>query len=105
VESNISTTPIKQQLDIRYTYHHVISFNSLASGSEADIVLNALANLIASNTLNKHISITYRVDNASQSTIPSQQKHININGAILYYTADILPDSPPLIYKTKQELE
>ena len=104
-ESNIPTTPIKQQLDVRYTYHHVISFNSPASGSEADTVLNALANSIASNTPNKHISVTRRVDNASQSTIPSQQKHININGAILYYTADTLPDPPPLTYKTKQELE
>jgi hypothetical protein len=106
--STLPITPVKQQLDINYTYHHVISFNSPANGPAADTVLNALVNSIASNTPSKNISITRRIDNGTQHSTPptpAELKHITIDGVILSYTAKTLPEPPPLTYKTKLELE
>jgi hypothetical protein len=91
-----------QRLDITYTHHHILSFNTAPSSAESTLSdqIKALKLSIMSNRPGQ---LTTASDEATADlTSPEaaqQLKAINVDGITIQYSADSLPEPPTLGYK------
>jgi hypothetical protein len=96
-----------QKLDVTYTHHHILSFNTASSSSDTALA-DQIQALKLSVMSNRPGSLTAADDSATgdvlSPNIAEQFKVITINGMNIRYSADTLPEPPTLSYKM-HELE
>jgi hypothetical protein len=96
------TTPSPQKLDITYTHHHILSFNTASSSSDNTLAsqINALKLSVMSNRPGQLTASENGTADESLSTEAAEQlKAITIDGLSIQYNADTLPEPPTLSYK------
>jgi hypothetical protein len=94
------------KLEINYTHHHILSFVSDGTSSNTGATLQTLATSIISNSPGKFSASTSVGPNGVVNDATSEmEKTIVINGIVIQYSAESLPDPPTLSYRTKEQLE
>lgn len=90
-----------QKLDITYTHHHILSFNTASSSSDTTFA-DQIQALKLSVMSNRPGSLTAADDGAAGDVSPKaaeQFKLITINGVNIQYSGETLPEPPTLSYK------
>jgi hypothetical protein len=91
-----------QKLDITYTHHHILSFNTASSSSDSTLVnqIHALKLAVMSNRPGQLTAATAGADDDVLSPQAAEQfKAITIDGVTIQYSVDTLPEPPTLSYK------
>jgi len=108
VPTDTSSTPLApstpQKLDITYTHHHILSFNTATPSSDntlADQIKALKLSIVSSQPDTLLASDDVRNDSAS-SEAALLMKTITIDGISIQYNATNLPEPPVLSYKVNQ---
>ena len=93
------------KLEISYLHHHLITFSPDEDATDSATTIKSITSTIKANTAGQlhHQSQVDRNDNRSPS--PQKVKSISVNGIMLRFMADTLPEPPMLSYKTKEAVE
>jgi len=93
------------KLEISYLHHHLITFSPDEDATDSATSIKSITSTIKANTAGQlhHQSQVDRNDNRSPS--PQKVKSISVNGIMLRFMADTLPEPPMLSYKTKGAVE
>jgi hypothetical protein len=91
-----------QKLDITYTHHHILSFNTASSSSDSTLA-NQIQALKLSVMSNSPSSLT-AADTGAPGDVLSPEladefKVISVDGVNVQYSANTLPEPPTLSYK------
>lgn len=99
------TPPPATTVYVAFQHYHTIDIPS-KDHKAATEAINTLSHTIISNMPGQVISRPQHVPNdISLQHSPLKEMYINVNGTIIRYTADSLPEPPTLYYRTKDDLE
>jgi len=98
--------PPSQRLEISYTHHHILSFNTSTASSDNSSFSDQIKALKLSITSNS-TGILHSSCDASNANLVSAEtivpiKTVEINGHVVRYDSTTLPDPPSLSYKVDQ---
>src|SRR5271163_3528262 len=96
------STSSPQKLDITYTHHHILSFNTASSSSDSTLAnqIQALKLSVISNSPGSLTDIDAGgTGDALTLKVAEEFKVISVNGVNVQYSANTLPEPPTLSYK------
>lgn len=99
-------TSSPQKLDITYTHHHILSFNTATSSSDTTLVdqIKSLKLSIRNNHPGELDASSHIPTNTTSSSAALRIRAITIDGFSIQYSTESLPEPPTLGYKV-HELE